>query len=98
MAKNIDTRYLDKRIRENYLKKGIISESDINAYLKDLPNEENNFELVMITDDEIGVGDELSDEEISSMPEITEDNIDNFDFEDDLENNAAEQTTKDAND
>lgn len=79
-TKELDEKYFDLRTRERYLKKGVINQPDVDAHLKNLPNDEDNFELVMITEDEIGVGQELTDEEIKAMPAITEENLDNFDF------------------
>ena len=80
MSKSIQEKHFDVRVMNRYMQKGVISKQDIEAHYTNLPNDENNFDLVMIEDDEIGMGDELSEEEISSMPEMTEDSIDNFDF------------------
>ncbi len=85
MTKNADSKYFDVRTRERYLKSGQISQKEIDQQLKSLPDDEANFELVMVEEDDIGLGDSLSDEELNSMPNMTEDNIDNFDFLEDEE-------------
>lgn len=74
-------KYFDLRTRDRYIKKNLISKKDVESYLSDLPNDEDNFELSMFEDDdEIGLGEALSEEELQAMPEITEDNIDDFGF------------------
>lgn len=81
MSQKLPEKYFDVRTTDFYLKKKSISRQDIESYFKNLPNDESNFEVTLFeSDDEIGLGDELSEEELNAMPEITEDNIDNFDF------------------
>ena len=75
-----EEKYFDVRVVGRYIKKGTISDGDVDTFKSALPNDEDNFELVMIEEDDIGIGDELSEEELKAMPTITEDNIDNFDF------------------
>ncbi len=89
MTKNIENKYFDIRTRGRYLKSGEISQKDVDQYLKQLPNDEENFELVMIEEDDIGLGEQLSEEELKSMPSITEENINNFDF---LEEEVSDTT------
>lgn len=72
-------KYYDVRTVDRYLKKGLIKKADLESYLKKLPNDEDNFELSVL-DDELGVGDALSEEEIKNLPPMSEDDIDNFDF------------------
>lgn len=55
MGKNIKEKYLDLRIRNHYLKKGIVSKNEIDSHLKNLPNDENNFELTTFDDDDLGI-------------------------------------------
>ena len=89
MSKEIQEKHFDIRVVKRYLAKGAISQSDLKNHYDSLPNDETNFELVMIEDDDIGVGEELSDAEIEAMPAMTEDNIDNFDF---MEKNESENS------
>lgn len=83
MSKEIAEKYLDKRVSHRYVTKGTINKKDVESYLKELPNDEDNFDLVMFEEDDIGVDGELSDEELEAMPAMTEDKIDNFDFMED---------------
>lgn len=81
MTQKQPEKYFDVRTVDFYLRKNAVTKQDIEKHIKDLPNDENNFEVAMIdTDDDIGLGDKLSEEELKAMPEITEDNIDDFDF------------------
>jgi len=80
MTKTNDSKYFDLRTYQRYLTNGELKQDEYKKYLKDLPNDEENFELMLIVEDDIGLGDELSEEELQSMPTITEDNINNFDF------------------
>lgn len=82
MSKEIQEKHFDVRVVNRYLKKGTLTPKDLESHYASLPNDEGNFELSVITedDDDIGLGDELSDEEIEAMPAMTEDNIDDFDF------------------
>lgn len=80
MTKQLQDKFFDVRVVNRYLNKGAITEKDVKNHFKDLPNDQDNFELVLIEEDDIGVGDTLSEEELKSMPAITEENIDNFDF------------------
>ena len=87
MTKELDEKFFDVRVVKRYLKKGSITPKDVDEHLKTLPNDQDNFEMVMFEEDDIGVGSDLSEEDLKSMPEITEDNIDNFDF---LENHEED--------
>jgi hypothetical protein len=80
MEKNLDSKCFDVRTRNRYQSNGEISKKDVDNYFKELPNEEENFELVMIVEDDIGLGDQLTEEELNAMPNMTEENINNFDF------------------
>ena len=80
MANDIPEKYLDRRTRERYLKKGLVSPKEFDQYLKALPNDEGNFELASFIDDELGVGDELSEEELENLPPIREEDINDFEF------------------
>lgn len=91
MNKNLDEKFFDVRTLGRYLQKGVITRQDVQNHLKSLPNDENDFKLVMFEEDDIGLGEELTEEELKSMPEITEDNIDNFDF---LEDSANQENSK----
>lgn len=79
MAKTFEEKLYDVRTVERYLKKGLVNKSDVTAYLKSLPNEQDNFELTTFEEDDLGLGD-MSDEEVASLPPIKEEDIDNFDF------------------
>lgn len=92
VSKQTQEKFFDVRVVDRYLKRGVISEQDIQNHFKHLPNDEDNFELVMIEEDEIGVG-ELSEEELKSLPAITEENINDFEF---LERNQESQKNKSA--
>lgn len=81
MSQKLSEKHFDVRTVDFYLKKKTVTKQDVEKHMKDLPNDENNFEVALFDgDDEIGLGAQLSDEELKAMPEITEDNIDNFDF------------------
>ena len=81
MSQKLSEKHFDIRTVDFYLRKNTVTKQDVEKHFKDLPNDEDNFEVVMIdNDDDIGLGDKLSEEELKAMPEITEDNIDNFDF------------------
>lgn len=73
-------RYFDLRTRERYLKKGLTTQKEIDSYLKNLPNEEKNFELTTFDDDDLGIGNPLSEEDLKNMPPISEDEIDAIDL------------------
>ncbi|MBU0505110.1 MAG: hypothetical protein ABII18_03260 [bacterium] len=98
MEKNIDSKCFDVRTRTRYQTNGEISTKDVDHYFKELPNDEENFELVMIVEDDIGLGDQLTEEELNSMPKMTEENINNFDFLDDkipdMANELPEEDTE----
>lgn len=93
MTKSYEEKHFDVRTMDRYLQKGAISQSDIKEHMDALPNDEENFELIMIEDDDIGLGDTLTDEEIQSMPAMTEDSIDNFDFMTENEMNIAPEVS-----
>ncbi len=81
MSQKLSEKHFDIRTVDFYLKKKLVSKQDVEKHMKDLPNDENNFEVVLFdNDDEIGLGDKLSEEELEAMPKITEDNINDFDF------------------
>jgi hypothetical protein len=80
MSKPVDEKYYDVRTMDRYLTKGLIKKSDVETHLKSLPNDEDNFELSVLDDDELGIGEVLSDDEIEKLPPMSEDDIDNFDF------------------
>lgn len=81
MSQKLSDKHFDVRTVDFYMKQKIVSKQDVEKHMKDLPNDEHNFEVALFdSDDEIGLGDRLSDEELKAMPEITEDNINNFDF------------------
>lgn len=65
LGKDIKEKYLDLRIRNHYLKKGIVSKNEINSHLKSLPNDENNFELTTFDDDDLGISEENKDFDFS---------------------------------
>jgi len=91
MTKELKEKFFDVRVVDRYKNKGIISQSDIEEHYNNLPNDEDNFELVMIEEDDIGMGDTLSEEEIQAMPAMTEEGIDDFEFMDD---NSTSQITE----
>lgn len=80
MSKPADEKYYDVRTMDRYLNKGLIKKTDVESHLKGLPNDEDNFELSVLDDDELGIGEVLSDDEIEKLPPMSEDDIDNFDF------------------
>lgn len=81
MSQNLFEKLIDRRTRERYLKKGLITQKDLEQHLKALPNDEDNFELTTFTEDEYeGLSDDLTEEEIKNMPPIKEEDIENFDF------------------
>jgi hypothetical protein len=74
-------KFFDVRTMEMYLKKGVLTRADIDQHAKALPNDESNFELTILEEDDKDVPSQsMSDDEIKSMPPLTEDDIDNFDF------------------
>jgi hypothetical protein len=77
---SLPEKFFDVRTMTRYARKGNISAKDIDEHYKALPNDEGNFELSIIEDDDIGVGEELSEDELKALPPMTEDDIDNFDF------------------
>jgi hypothetical protein len=81
MSKAIEQKYVDVRTMHRYLKKGLVKKSEVDTYLKSLPNEEDNFELTVFEDDDLGLGD-MSDEEMAAMPPMSEEDINKFDFVD----------------
>lgn len=97
MSKNLQEKHFDIRVVNRYLKNGNITEKDLKEHYKSLPNDEDNFELVMIEEDDIGIGETLSEEELQSMPAITEDNIDNFDFMDEEKEEEKKKKPKEDN-
>lgn len=85
MSKNPEEKFFDVRTNSRYIKKSVISQKDLQDHLKALPNDEENFDLVMFEEDDIGVGGEMSEDEINAMPTITEESIGKFDFVDEDE-------------
>lgn len=79
MSKDLLEKHFDVRVVNRYLKKGALTQKDIDDHYASLPNDDGNFELVMLEDDDLA-GDSLSDAEIEAMPAMTEDSIDDFDF------------------
>lgn len=77
---SLPEKFFDVRTMSRYARKGNISAKDVEEHYKALPNDEDNFELSIIEDDDIGVGEELSEDELQALPPMTEDEIDNFDF------------------
>lgn len=77
---SLPEKFFDVRTMARYAQKGLISAKDIEEHYKVLPNDEGNFELSIIEDDDIGIGEELSEDELKALPPMTEDDIDNFDF------------------
>lgn len=80
MSKDLLEKHFDVRVVNRYLKAGQLSKKDVDDHFAALPNDEGNFELVMLEDDDLNDGDSLSEAEIEAMPAMTEDSIDNFDF------------------
>lgn len=97
MSKQIEEKLLDIRTVDRNIKNGLLTQKDVDQYNKNIPNDEDNFELIMIEEDDIGIGDTLTEEELKSMPAITEENIDNFDFmeKEESEEEIAEKIAKD---
>ncbi len=89
MSKPIDEKYYDVRTMHRYIKKGIVSKADAESHLQSLPNDEDNFELSVLDEDDLGVGESLSDAEIENLPPMSEEDIDNFDF---LEKDESEES------
>lgn len=79
MAKEFNERDFDTRIIGRNINKGVISQKDYDAHLKQLPDDKNNFDLIPI-EDENAQDDTLSDEEIQAMPDMKPEDIENFDF------------------
>lgn len=52
-AKELSETHFDTRTRQRYMGMGVISQTDYQAYLKALPNDEDNFELAPFEDDDI---------------------------------------------
>lgn len=82
MSKPTEEKFYDIRTQQRYVKDGTVSQKDLTDHLKALPNDEDNFDLVMFESDEIGVGAEFSEDEIKSMPNLNESDIDKFEFDD----------------
>ena len=53
MAKPINERFFDQRTLEINKARGLIRKSDHEKYLKDLPDEEGNYETVLVDEDEL---------------------------------------------
>ena len=85
MSKPIDEKYFDVRTMSRYVRQGRVKKEDINTHLKNLPNDEDNFALSTLDDDDMGVGDVLTDAELEKLPPMSEEDIDNFDFLDEEE-------------
>lgn len=64
--------YYDKRVTEYYQRKGIITKKDVEAHLKNLPNDEDNFELAPFEDDDLEL-DSASLEDVSDLDVSDED-------------------------
>jgi hypothetical protein len=73
-------KHFDVRSVNYYLKKGVITKKDVESYTAQLPNDEDNFELMVFEDDDLDLGDDFSEADLQAMDPITEENIDNFDF------------------
>ncbi len=52
-AKEFSETHFDTRTRQRYVGMGVISQDDYQAYLKALPNDEDNFELAPFEDDDV---------------------------------------------
>lgn len=79
MTKDYNEINFDTRIIERRLKKGLVSQKEYDTYLKQLPDDKDNFDVVPI-EDENAQGATLSEEEIKAMPEMKPEDIENFDF------------------
>jgi hypothetical protein len=79
MSKDFDEKKFDTRVIERQLKKGLLSRKDYDAYLKQLPNDEDNFEIVPIVDESTETA-SFTEDEIKSMPDMKPEDIENFDF------------------
>jgi hypothetical protein len=79
-TKSLEEKHFDVRTMSRYVKKGTLKKSDVESYLKALPNDEENFELTVFDDDGLGFGSEMSDEEVANLPPMSEEDIDKFDF------------------
>lgn len=80
MPNSKSEKYFDVRAVDFYLKKGVISRDEIDKYHKALPNDEENFELTVLQEDDDMNMVGFSEDDIKSMPPLSEDDIDNFDF------------------
>jgi hypothetical protein len=58
-------RYLDSRVSDRYVKKGVLSQKDLDAHLKALPDDEANSTLVQMDlhETELSSDDDSSDDE-----------------------------------
>lgn len=79
MAQDTNEKLFDTRIVERNLKKGLVPQKEYETYLKKLPDEKDNFDLVPI-EDENAQDSNLSEEEIKAMPDMKPEDIENFDF------------------
>lgn len=52
-VKEFSEMHFDTRTRKRYLSLGVITQDDYQNYLKNLPNDEDNFELAPFEDDDL---------------------------------------------
>lgn len=69
MTKELKETHFDTRIIERNLKTGALSQKDYDAYLKNLPNEEDNFELTTFEDDDLTLDADYSEFEVEESAE-----------------------------
>lgn len=88
--KNLNEKHFDVRTVNHYLKKGLITKKDVESFVSALPNDEDNFELMVFEDDDLGLDGTFSEADLQAMEPITEENIDNFDFLDKVSSSIKE--------
>lgn len=64
-TKELPDTYFDTRTRQRYMNKGLLKPTDYETYLKNLPNDEENFELAPFEDD-IDLTDDNTDDAAES--------------------------------
>jgi hypothetical protein len=88
--KNFAEKHFDVRTQAHYQRKGLITKKDLEDFSSKLPNDEDNFELMVFEEDDLDLGD-FSEDELNSMAPITEENINNFDFLDKVSDSIKEE-------
>lgn len=53
MSPEFKEKHFDVRLQNRFKKRGVVTDSDVQKHLSDLPNDEDNFDLVPFEDEEV---------------------------------------------